>query len=150
MGWTLTKNQCELYLISIWGNGIMLPCPKRQFYKLLKLFRARSLSVFFYVFLNHLPCFFPRLVSERKSQFFEKNPENSRIFFEIFFSSWKTHSFPDLLAVIQNYPYKLQISGAPSLWITVLFLSKKRQAASFCCSSNSRKRSLSRMRVPTF
>jgi len=33
-----------LYLISIWGNGIMLPYLKRQFYKLLKLFRARSLD----------------------------------------------------------------------------------------------------------
>jgi len=40
------KNQCELYLISILGNGIMSPCLKRQFYKLLKLFRARSLDFF--------------------------------------------------------------------------------------------------------
>ena len=37
------KTQCELYLTSTWGNGIMSPCPKRQFHKLLKLFRARSL-----------------------------------------------------------------------------------------------------------
>jgi len=80
----------------------------------------------------------------------KKTTQIPKISFEIFFSRGKTHSFPDLLAVIQNYPYKLQISGAPSLWITVLFLSKKRQAASFCCSSKSRNRSLSRMRVPTF
>src|SRR5665811_1362881 len=42
--WRALKNQCELYLISIWANGIMSPCLKRQFYKLLKLFRARSLK----------------------------------------------------------------------------------------------------------
>src|SRR5664280_1754692 len=42
--WRALKNQCELYLISIWANGIMSPCLKRQFYKLLKLFRARSLA----------------------------------------------------------------------------------------------------------
>ena len=39
------KNQCELSLTGIWGNGIMSPCLKRQLYKLLKLFRARSLGL---------------------------------------------------------------------------------------------------------
>src|SRR5664280_3791211 len=40
--WRGLKNQCEFYLISIWGNGIMLPFLKRQFQKLPKLFYARS------------------------------------------------------------------------------------------------------------
>jgi hypothetical protein len=80
----------------------------------------------------------------------KKTTQIPEIFFEIFISREEIHSFPDLLAVIQNYSYKLQISGAPSRWITWPFLSKKRQAASFCCSSKSRNRSLSRIRVPIF
>jgi hypothetical protein len=43
--WKGLKNQCELYLISIWGNGIMLPFLTRQFQKLPKLFCARSLPI---------------------------------------------------------------------------------------------------------
>ena len=69
------KNQCELYLISIWGNGIMSPCPKRQFYKLLKLFRARSLLIKKIVdnFLDYQQYRFEVVVNPTKRNKLERN-----------------------------------------------------------------------------
>jgi hypothetical protein len=69
---------------------------------------------------------------------------------KIFFGRGKSDSFPGLPSVIWNYSWQSQIVGAPSLWITLRLLTKMRQAARFCCSSNSRSRSMSRLMVPGF
>ena len=82
---------------------------------------------------------------------FQKNPLKSRkIILKKFFSRGKSDSFPGLPSVIWKYSYQSQIVGAPSLWITLRLLTKMRQAARFCCSSNSRSRSMSRLMVPSF
>jgi hypothetical protein len=78
-------------------------------------------------------------VPERKSHFSKKTAQNQEsLFLKIFSAQEKNDSFPDLLATIRNYSYKLQIVGTPSLWIIFRLLSKKRQAARFCFSANTR------------
>ena len=100
------KNQCELYLISIWGNGIMSPCPKRQFYKLLKLFRARSLVSSITVAASK-NC--PRLIELPRQN--RKQPQLF-VFGEL---AVKTIQFPDWTEE-EYYLYGFRLRSRPYSW----------------------------------
>jgi len=86
----------------------------------------------------------------KKPLFKKKHLKSRKIIFKNFFSRGKIDLFAGLPSVIRHYAYKSQIPGAPSLWITLRQLSKKRQAASFCCSLKSLSLSMSRLMVPSF
>jgi hypothetical protein len=88
-------------------------------------------------------------VPERKPLFKKTGAKSGKLFLKIFSAEEKATHFL-VYHPLFVITWQSQIVGAPSLWITLRLLTKMRQAARFCCSSNSRSRSMSRLMVPSF